>query len=126
MGKTAFGLFVLAAFATPALGQSFLGQWTATAHTPGADVHETLNVTRTADGYAVAAKAIGVPEGTVEAGPGEKVMLDGNNFSYERSLVIQGGSIVISYAGVVSGDTFEGTAKLGETSVAYTGVRAGK
>ena len=47
-------------------------------------------------------------------------MLIGVSFSYKRSV----GDFVISYSGVVSGNTFTGTVELGEFKVPYNGVRA--
>ena len=119
------GLVLATAVATPAFAQAFLGEWTATAHLDGgAEVSETLTVAKTADGFAIAAKPpAGAPEGAPQAGPGTRIILDGNSFSYDRSLEFQGTTIVISYSGTVSGDTFTGAAKLGETPVAFTGVR---
>ena len=120
----ALGLVVLAAFAAPAFSQSFLGEWTATADTPGTKVSETLTVVKTHDGYALTAKlVVPQPEGTPEAGPGTDIVVDGDKFSYKRTLTSPGGSLVITYTGVVSGDTFTGTADLGFAQVVYTGVR---
>jgi hypothetical protein len=106
--------------AVPAQGPSFLGEWTATAATPAGDVSETVSVVRTDTGYAITAKpAVAAPERSPEAGPGTDIVLDGDKFSYKRSV----GTLVIAYAGVVSGDTFTGTAELGGFEVPYTGVR---
>jgi hypothetical protein len=119
------GLVLATAVATPAFAQDFLGQWTATAHLDGgAEVSETLSVTKTASGFTITAKPpVGTPEGAPQAGPGTNIKLDGNKFSYDRSLDLQGTAIVISYSGAVSGDTFTGVAKLGETPIPFTGVR---
>src|SRR5262245_38764255 len=95
----AIGL-VFVALGTPAYGQSFVGTWTATAVTPGGEVSETITVVKTADGYSVTAKLVGLPEGTPEAGPGTNVVLDGDNFSYKRTIAIPGGdSLVFTYTG---------------------------
>jgi hypothetical protein len=110
-------------FATEARAQSLLGDWTATAETPGGGVSETLTVVKTEKGYAITAKLVGVPEGTPTAGPGTDIVLDGDKFSYKRSVILPEGTLVITYAGVVSGDTFTGTAELGGMTVPYTGVR---
>jgi hypothetical protein len=118
-------LVLVAAFAAPAFGQSFVGEWTATAVTPGGNVSETLTVVKTADGYTIKAKLVGpVPEGTPEAGPGTDIVLDGDKFSYKRTLNTPDGSLVITYTGTVSGDTFTGTVNLGGFAEApYTGER---
>ena len=109
------------ALAAPAFGQSFVGEWTATATTPGGAVSETVKVVKTADGYEITAKLVdAVADGTPEAGPGTEIVLDGDRFSYKRTL----GELVITYSGVVSGDTFTGTVDLGGFAQApYTGVR---
>jgi hypothetical protein len=112
-------------FAAPALGQSFLGEWTATAVTPVGDVSETLSVVKTDKGYAITAKLVEPPaDGAPEAGPGTDIVLDGDKFSYKRSVTTPDGALVISYTGVVSGDTFTGTVDLGGFAQApYKGVR---
>ena len=58
---TTVGLIAVAGLASPAFGQSFVGEWTATATTPGGDVSESLKVVRTAGGYQITAKAVVPP-----------------------------------------------------------------
>src|SRR5688572_3726932 len=95
-------LILVAGFAAPALGQSFLGEWTATAHTLGGDVSETLGVVKTAKGYEIKAELVlPPPEGTPTAGPGTDIVLDGNKFSYKRTLTTPDGALVITYTGTV-------------------------
>lgn len=119
--KMACGLVLVATLvASPAFCQSFVGDWTATAVTPGGEVSETLSVVKTAEGYAVTARLIGVPEGTPTAGPGTDIVLDGDRFSYKRTL----GELVITYTGVVSGNEFTGTVNMAGFEVPYNGVRA--
>lgn len=110
---------LLAGLAAPAFGQSLVGTWTATAESPGGKVSETITCVKTNDGFAITAKLVGVPEGTPEAGPGTDIVLNGDSFSYKRSV----GDLVFSYSGVVSGNTFTGTAQIGEFKVPYNGVR---
>lgn len=119
------GLVVVATLlAGPAFSQSFVGEWTATATTPGGEVSETLKVVRTNGGYEITAKLVVPPApGTPEGGPGTDIVLNGDRFSYKRSV---GTALVITYTGVVSGDTFTGTANLGGFEVPYNGVRIGK
>jgi hypothetical protein len=118
--QMALGLALVASFlAAPAFGQSFVGEWTATAVTPGGEVSERLSVVRTVDGYTVTAKLVEAAPGQPEAGPGTDIVLDGDRFSYKRTI----GTIVITYTGVVSGDKFTGTADLAGTQVPYNGVR---
>ena len=122
--KTRLAFVLLATlFAAPAFGQSFVGTWTATATTPGGEVSETLSVVKTAGGYAVTAKPIGVPEGTPTAGPGTDIVLDGDRFSYKRKFTTPDGDVVLTYTGVVSGDKFTGTAEVAGYEVPYNGIR---
>ena len=126
---TAACVFVLAilapVFAIEARAQAFLGEWTATAETPGGGVSERITAVKTDKGYAVTVKLVEAPpEGTPEAGPGADIVLDGDKFSYERSIPTPNGTLVITYAGVVSGDRFTGTVDLGGVAQApYNGVR---
>ena len=116
------GLMLVAALVIeePAFAQSFLGKWTATAHTPGGETSEILIVIRTDDGYSITAKLAGPDaDGRPEAGPGEEIVLEGDSFSYKRTL----GELEIIYEGIVSGDTFTGTAQILGVHVPYTGVR---
>lgn len=110
-------------FAAPAQAQAFLGEWTATAETPGGGVSETLTVVKTEKGYAITAKLVGADEGTPTAGPGTDIVLEGDRFSYKRSIPTPDGPLVLTYTGVVSGDTFTGTADLAGFAVPYAGVR---
>ena len=126
---TASGFVLLLALvapvrAVPAQAPSFLGEWTATASTPGGDVSETVTALKTDKGYAITVKpVVPPPEGSPEAGPGTDIVLDGDKFSYKRLLITPGGTLVITYAGVVSANTFTGTAELGGFEVPYSGVR---
>jgi hypothetical protein len=113
-----------AVFAAPAQRPSFLGEWTATASTMGGDVSETVTAATREKGYSITVKpAVPAPQGTPEAGPGTDIVLDGDRFSYKRSIITPDVTIVITYEGVVSGDKFTGTAELGGFKVPYTGVR---
>jgi hypothetical protein len=125
MRITAALAFVLVtAFAAPAFGQSFVGEWTATAKSPAGEASEIVTVAKTKDGYAITAKLVGAQPGTPEAGPGADIVIDGDRFSYKRTVTIGNDSLVITYTGVVSGDTFTGMASLGDLgSVPYVGVR---
>jgi len=115
---------LLAAAPAFAADSPFLGKWTASAVTPGGEVSETLEVTKTADGYAVTAKLVAPAPGQPEAGPGTDIVLDGDKFSYKRSVDIGGNKVDITYTGVVSGDTFTGNVEIaGMGQIPYKGVR---
>jgi hypothetical protein len=119
----ALGVVLAAALASPAFGQSLVGKWKATAHTQAGDFSETLEVARTDAGYSVKAKLLDAPPGTAEAGPGAEIVIDGDHFSYKRTVDTPNGSLKITYSGVVSGDSFTGTVDMGFAQVPYTGVR---
>ena len=119
----ALGLVLVVALATPALAQSLVGQWKATAHSPGGDTSEILSVARTDAGYAINARLVDPAPGAPEAGPGTDIALNGDNFSYKRKVTTPDGSLTITYSGVVSGDTFTGVADLGFGQAPYTGAR---
>ena len=121
--QVALGLALALAFVEPAFGQSFVGKWTATAETLGGKVSETVTVVKTADGFAITAKLVDAAPGQPEAGPGTDIVLNGDNFSYKRTVSFPGGSLVLTYTGVVSGDTFTGKAEVMGEEVPYNGVR---
>jgi hypothetical protein len=130
--KSVLGLALVATFAVPLFAASpaspsFVGEWTAAAEVegaPGGKIFETVKVVKTDGGYAITAKAVVPdPNGGPEAGPGTDIVLNGDNFTYKRTLSSPGGSLVITYTGVVSGDTFTGTADLGFAKFGYNGVR---
>ncbi|MGH9562162.1 MAG: hypothetical protein ACRD3S_11975, partial [Terracidiphilus sp.] len=126
--KAAFGLGILglsfvAAFAAPPADQPFLGKWTATAAAPGGNTSEMLNVVRVAKGFSITVKPEMPPPEGVVVGPGIDIKMDGTHFSYKRTIRAGAGILVISYSGVVSGDSFTGTADIGGTKVPYNGVR---
>src|SRR6185503_17642003 len=89
------------------------GEWTATADSPAGKVSETVTVVQTKDGYTITAQLVGAPEGAPQAGPGTDIVVNGNSFSYKRTVGTGSDKLVITYTGVVSGDTFTGTAELG-------------
>ncbi len=121
--KAVLGLLFLMALGAPAFGQSFVGKWTATAASPGGNSSETLTVVKAANGFAITGMPATPPPEGVTVSAGLDIVMDGNRFSYKRTVTTPGGIIVITYSGVVSGDTFTGTADIGGTKVTYTGVR---
>ena len=123
-GIVCFLALVATMVAAPAQEPSFLGDWTATARTPAGEFSETLRAVRSDKGFAITAKRVGASPDGPEAGPGTDIVLDGDKFSYKRSVTTPDGTLVISYSGIVSGDTFSGTVNLGGLAEApYTGVR---
>jgi hypothetical protein len=116
-------LVIAAGIATPASAQSFVGTWTATANMGDFKSSETLSVTKTDTGYSITGKAIDAPPGSPNAGPGTDVVLEGDKFTYNRTLNAGGNGIVLTYTGTISGDSFTGTADVGGTKIPYTGVR---
>jgi hypothetical protein len=113
-----------AAFAVPASAQSFVGTWTATATAPDGPISEELTVTKTADGYSVTAKLLTEqPPGMPQAGPATDIKIEGDSFSYKRTIELPDQRLEINYSGTVSGDTFTGQGDVGGFSVPYNGVR---
>ena len=130
--KSVVGLALVAAFAVPLFAESpaspsFIGEWTAAAEVegaPGGKIFETVKVVKTEGGYAITAKAVVPdPNGGPEAGPGTDIVLNGASFTYKRILTSRGGSLAITYTGVVTGDTFTGMADMGFAKFVYNGVR---
>ncbi len=121
--KAVLGLLFLMALGAPAFGQSLVGKWTATAASPGGNSSETLTVVKAANGFAITGMPTTPPPEGVTVSAGLDIVMDGNHFSYKRTVTTPGGIFVITYSGVVSGDTFTGTADIGGTKVTYTGVR---
>lgn len=117
-------VLAVALMAGPAVAQSFVGEWRATAQVPDGQISETLTVTRTADGYAIVGSDVQPPspEG-MTAGPGIEIALDGDTFAFKRIVRTPQGDLEIVYKGTVSGDTFTGTGDVGGFSVPYNGVR---
>ena len=96
--KVASGMVCLLALvasvvAAPAQQPSFLGEWTATAETPGGAVSETITAVNTDKGYAITVKLVQPPPARIpEAGPGTDIVLDGDKFSYKRSIATPDGT----------------------------------
>ena len=118
------GLLAVMVFSAPAFGHPFVGEWVARAQIPGNLVSEEISVKETDEGYEITAKLVGAPEGTPEAGPGHDIVMEGDSFSYKRTVESDGSSLEIVYTGVVSGDRFTGTVTLGGSEIPYNGVRA--
>jgi hypothetical protein len=123
-GAAALGFILAAMLSTPALAQSFVGDWKATAHVgAGQDATETVHVMKAGDGYLITAKLNDAAPGTPEAGPGTDIVIDGDKFSYSRSVTTPNGALVVKYSGVVSGDAFTGQVELLGNKIPYTGER---
>jgi len=117
-------LVAAATLAMPASAQSFLGKWIATADSPNGPVSEEITVSRTEQGYSIATRLIGeVAPGMERDGTGTDIVLEGDSFSYKRTVPFQGDRIVLTYTGTVSGDTFTGQAEVGGFTIPYTGDR---
>jgi len=123
--RTLIGVVLALTLAVPAFAESpFVGKWTATAAAPTGPASETVTVTHSATGYVIDAKLVQSSPGQPEAGAAKDIVLEGDHFAYKRTLAIGGQEIVITYTGVVSGDTFTGTVDIaGVAKLPYTGVR---
>jgi hypothetical protein len=117
-------LFTAGLISAPASAQSFVGEWRATAETPGGQISEALSVRKTEDGYSITAMPITeLPPGQPNAGPGIEIKLEGDSFSYKRVVSTPQADLEIVYSGTVSGDTFTGKGDIGGFSVPYNGER---
>lgn len=125
ISSAVLGLAFIAGFVAPALAAEspFVGKWTATAAAPGGPASEIVTVARVADGYSITARLVAPTPGQPEAGPGREIVLEGNRFSYQRAVAIGTSELVITYTGVVSGDTFTGTVEMAGVKIPFTGVR---
>jgi hypothetical protein len=119
------GLAFIAGFVSPVLGAEspFVGKWTATAAAPTGNASEIVTVVKSGEGYAITAKLVAPTPGQPEAGPGKDIVLEGDHFSYKRTVAIAGNDIVITYSGVVSGNSFTGTIELAGVKIPFSGVR---
>ncbi len=125
ISSAVLGLALIAGFVSPvfAADSPFLGKWTATAAAPTGNASEIVTVVKTASGYAITAKLVEPAPGQPEAGPGKDIVLEGNNFTYKRTVAIGTSELMITYSGVVSGDTFTGVIELASVKIPFTGVR---
>jgi len=125
ISSAVLGLAFIAGFVSPvfAADPPFVGKWTATAAAPTGPASEIVTVAKVAEGYSLTAKLVAPTPGQPEAGPGKEIVLEGNRFSYKRAVAIGTNEIVITYTGVVSGDTFAGTIEMANVKIPFTGVR---
>lgn len=125
MSSAVLGLAFIAGFVSPvfAADSPFVGQWTATAAAPTGNASEIVTVVKTAAGYAITAKLVEPTPGQPEAGPGKDIVLEGDHFSYKRTVAIGTSELEITYSGVVAGDRFTGVIELASVKIPFTGVR---
>jgi hypothetical protein len=125
MRSIIIALLAAGLISAPASAQSFVGEWIASAQTPdGGVIQERLSVKKAGEGYSIEAQLVEPPpEGTPQGGPGFDIVLDGDTFSYKRTVALPAADVEIVYKGVVSGDTFTGTGEIGGFSVPYNGER---
>ncbi len=125
ISSAVLGLAFIAGLVSPvfAAESPFVGQWTATAAAPTGNASEIVKVAKTANGYTITAKLVDPAPGQPEAGPGKDIVLEGDHFSYKRTVAIGDSELVITYTGVVSGDTFTGTIEMASVKIPFTGVR---
>jgi hypothetical protein len=125
ISSAVLGLAFIAGWVAPAFAADspFLGKWNATAAAPTGDASEIVTVVRAADGYAITARLVTPTPGQPEAGPGKDIVLEGDRFSYKRTVAIGTSELVITYSGVVTGDEFTGTIELASVKIPFSGVR---
>jgi hypothetical protein len=117
---------------SPAIAQAspVIGSWATVAATPMGDFKATMTFAKTNDGYTVDIKDVPMagsgapPPGA--APPENKtsdVVVDGNTFSFKRSLVTPQGPLDLTYTGKVDGDTLTGEANSSFGPVPISGKR---
>ncbi len=114
------------ATASPALAQSLVGTWDATVVVEGmGEFTETLTVSESGDGYSVVGEPTGAAAAMPGAGPSPatNVTLDGDTFSFRRTIDTPQGAMEMTYSGTVEGDSFTGVVDMGFGQMAYSGVR---
>jgi hypothetical protein len=125
ISSAVLGLALIAGVVAPvfAADSPFLGKWTATAAAPTGNASEIVTVLKTAGGYSITAQLVEPTPGQPEAGPGRDIVLEGDHFSYKRTVAIGGNELVFTYSGIVSGDRFSGVIEVASVKIPFTGVR---
>jgi len=119
-----------ASFAAPALaaGSPAVGAWDIVAETQMGKFESTLTVAEAGGTYTVAIedKPMTGPDGAaMPAMPStvSDVKVDGNAFSFKRTIDFQGQAIALSYEGAVDGDKLTATASSDFGPTPITGTR---
>jgi hypothetical protein len=124
-------------FGSPASAQSspVIGSWETVADTPIGKLSSRVTFAKSGDAYTVNIKDApiappeGAPAGGAAAGPPPEskisdVVVNGNNFSFKRSLTTDQGPMVLNYSGKVDGDKLTAQAASDFGDVPITGSRA--
>lgn len=118
-----------ASFAAPAFAASpTVGTWDIVAETQMGKFESTMTVAEAGGAYTVDIqdKPATAPDGSVQPAMPSKVSdvkVDGNAFSFKRTIDFQGQSIALSYAGTVDGDKLTATANSDFGPTPITGTR---
>lgn len=129
--KIAFAAALAAtAFAAPAFaaGSPAVGAWDIVAETQMGKFESTMTVAEAGGAYTVAIedKPATGPDGSpmpAMASTISEVKVEGNAFSFKRTIDFQGQAIALSYAGTVDGDKLTATANSDFGPTPITGTR---
>ena len=118
--------------ASPAYAQSspVLGSWSTTANTPIGELKSTMTFSDGAGGPSVQIEDQPMEGGAGGPGAGgtpeqtfSDVKIDGNAFSFKRTIQSPQGEFALSYSGTVDGDSLTATANSDFGAVDITGAR---
>jgi hypothetical protein len=112
----------------PALAESspVVGSWKVLAKTPMGDFEGVLTFAKNGDAYSVDIQDAPMPgaEGPPPEDVISDVVVDGNAFSFKRSLTTPQGPLDLTYTGKVEGDSLAGEANSSFGPVPISGTRA--
>ena len=132
MKKLSFAALAFAAsiFAAPAMAQdsAVVGTWDTEAVTDFGTFASTMIVAEGDDGYTIEMIDV-APEAGAAAPPESEsaisdVVVDGDNFSFKRSMTTPQGAMDLSYTGAVEGDALTASIASDFGAIAVTGTRA--
>jgi hypothetical protein len=116
--------------AAPALAQGSpaVGSWATEAMTDFGTFKATLTIAQSGDGYTI--EMVDVPQTGPDGQPApamastiSDVSVEGDKFSFKRTIDFQGQAIVLNYSGTVEGDTLTATANSDFGSIPVKGTR---
>lgn len=109
----------------PALAQAspVIGSWTLAAETPQGRLETTVTFLESGGTYSVDLESPVIPDVPRPAETITDIVIDGNSFSFKRTVTMPQGPIEITYAGTVDGDALSGEASTATGGMAITGTR---
>lgn len=122
LGSAAFAAVL---FGAGALAQSspVIGAWTIAADTPQGRFETTLTFSQAGGAYVANLAAVAIPEFAPAEDVITDVVIDGDSFSFTRTITTPQGPLQIHYSGTVEGDSLAGEASSAGGAAAITGTR---